>query len=222
MLYRLFHFISGFALRWFYRDTQVVGLERVPAAGPLIVAANHPNALIDVLVIGRALPRRLTLTGKATLFANPVLRWLLTAVGFVPLKRAKDVAPDGTPADPSRNRDAFRAVLDALADGRAILIFPEGISHDAPSIAPLKTGAARMALQARDERGLRGVRVLPVGLNYERKGAARSRVVLEVGEPVALDGWEAPPGESPVDALTAEIDARLRAVTLNFASAEER
>jgi glycerol-3-phosphate O-acyltransferase / dihydroxyacetone phosphate acyltransferase len=222
MLYRLFHFVAGFALRWFYRDTQVVGLERVPAAGPLIVAANHPNALIDVLVIGRTLPRRLTLTGKATLFANPVLRWLLTSVGFVPLQRAKDLTAAGQPANPARNREAFRAVLDALADGRAVLIFPEGISHDAPSIAPLKTGAARMALQARDERGLRAVRVLPVGLSYERKWATRSRVVLEIGEPVDMDAWVAPAGESAADALTAEIDARLRAVTLNFATAEER
>lgn len=228
MLYRLFHFFSGYALRWYYRDTHVVGRERVPLDGPLIVAANHPNALIDVLVIGRGVPRQLTFTGKATLFANPLLRWLLTSVGFVPLQRAKDVAATGQKVDASRNLQAFRAVLDALEEERAVLIFPEGISNDAPALNPIKTGAARMALQARDERGLRGLRVLPCGINYERKGALRSRIVLEIGEPIDVDAWSRG-GSSPdagakaeAEALTAELDARLRALTLNFASREEQ
>jgi 1-acyl-sn-glycerol-3-phosphate acyltransferase len=223
MLYSLFRWLSRIALSWFYRDIRVVGAERIPAAAPLLVAANHPNALIDALVVGTVVPRHITLTAKATLFENPLLRFLFARVGMVPLRRAKDEAAraGGTPASATRNLEAFRALLEVLERRGAILIFPEGISHDAPSLAPLKTGIARIALQARDERGVRGLHILPVGITFERKGEPRSRVVVEVGEPIGLDGWAPPsPNGSPADALTEEVEARLRAVTLNFPSRE--
>ncbi|HVE78312.1 MAG TPA: lysophospholipid acyltransferase family protein [Gemmatimonadaceae bacterium] len=224
MLYAALRGLSGLALRWFYRDVEVVGADRIPARGPLLIAANHPNALIDALLVGLVVPRRVLLTAKATLFDNPLLAPLLHAVGVVPLRRASDeraagAHPDAPPA-PARNEVAFRAVLDALAAGGAVLIFPEGKSHDEPALAPLRTGAARMALEARDGRGVRGLAVLPVGLTFEAKERPRSRVAVVVGEPLALDGWAPGVGEEPVAALTAELDARLRGVTLNFPSVD--
>jgi hypothetical protein len=78
-----------------------------------------------------------------------------------------------------------------------------------------------MALQARDERGVRGLRVVPIGLVFERKWLPRSRVLVQVGAPLALDGWTPPDGARGAQALTAEVEARLRAVTLNFETAKE-
>ena len=223
MLYRILKFIAGFALRWFYREVRVEGAERVPREGPVLLAVNHPNALLDILVSGWLLKRPLTLTAKATFFEHPLVGPLFRAVGVVPLRRASDEAQKAGPAiDRDRNADAFAAILDALERGRAILIFPEGKVHNEPHLAPLKTGLARLALQARDERGLRGLSIVPLGLNFEDKGEPRSRVLLEVGAPLRLDEWApAPAGGSPAHQLTAEVDARLRAVTLNFPSAEE-
>jgi 1-acyl-sn-glycerol-3-phosphate acyltransferase len=217
VLYAVFRALARTSLRWFYRDVAVLGAEQVPTDGPLLVAMNHPNALVDALVAVSVLPRRVTLTAKATLWENPALRLLLPRVGIVPLRRAQDERARGGTSGGDRNASSFAALLDALARGGAVLLFPEGISHDAPRLAPLKTGLARIALQARDERGVRAVRVLPVGLVFERKWQPRSRVLVQVGAPLALDAWD---GRDPA-ALTAEVDARLRAVTLNFETARE-
>ena len=63
---------------------------------------------------------------------------------------------------------------------------------------------------------------MPVGLTFERKDAPRSRVLAQVGEPIAVDAWRGPVGTANVaQALTDEIDARLRAVTLNYASVDD-
>lgn len=223
MLYRLLRWITHVALRWFYRDVEVSGLERVPRSGPVLVAVNHPNALVDALVVGDLLPRELVLTAKATLFEHPVLRALFRWVKIVPLRRVSDEAKRNAAAlpDVARNEQAFRAILDALAAGEAVLIFPEGKSHSEPSLAPLRTGLARIALQARDERGVAGIRLVPLGLTFERKWNPRTRIFVHVGEPIALDAWRAPSGSNPVDALTADVDAALRAATLNFRSADE-
>jgi hypothetical protein len=83
-------------------------------------------------------------------------------------------------------------------------------------MAPLRTGLARMALMARDERGVRGIRIVPVGLLFEQKAEPRTRILLQVGEPIDLDTLGS--GPSTVATLTELIDRRLRAVTLNFES----
>jgi 1-acyl-sn-glycerol-3-phosphate acyltransferase len=285
VLYVVFRGLARVALRWFYRDVTVVGAEHVPAAGPLLVAVNHPNALVDALVAVSVVPRPVTLTAKATLWEHRLLAPLLDGVGIVPLRRAADegarrprgarrpsaTPPAGlsrwatetkgprrpgptprstdavrdeplpvtvefeatlTPGGPprietsaehrvARNLAAFAALLDRLERGGAVLIFPEGKSHSEPQLAPLKTGLARVALQARDERGVRGLRVVPIGLVFERKWQPRSRVLVQVGEPLAVDDWRPAPDAIPADALTAEVQARLRAVTLNFETAKE-
>ena len=220
MIYSLLKSASAIALRWYYADVTIVGGDRIPDGGPLLVAVNHPNALVDVLVAGRAVPRRLMFTAKATLFTNPVGATILRQLGVLPLRRASDEAAKNGPVDPSRNAQAFDAVAEALSRGRAILIFPEGKSHDDPAMAPARTGAARMALHARDSRGVSGIRVLPIGLIFERKERPRSRILAIVGEPLDVDAFVAQSTE-PVAELTAEIDGRIRALTLNYASIEE-
>ena len=90
MLYALLRGLARVALRLFYRDVTVVGRERIPRGGPLLIAVNHPNALVDALTAVAVVPRRVTLTAKATLWENPLLRLLLPRVGIVPLRRAQD------------------------------------------------------------------------------------------------------------------------------------
>lgn len=219
MIYSLLRTAAAVALRWYYADVTIVGSERVPLTGPLIVAVNHPNALVDVLVAGRAVPRRLRFTAKATLFSNPAAARILGWLGVVPLRRATDEA-GASSGDPSRNAQVFDAIAASLAQGRAILIFPEGKSHDEPAMAPLRTGAARMAVHARTTFGVTGTRVLPVGLIFERKDRPRTRAMAIVGAPIDVDPLIATNPDAVRD-LTATIDARLRELTLNYRTIDE-
>ena len=232
IVYRLLRAVTGIALRWFYRGVTVQHAERIPdGRTPLLLAVNHPNALVDALVVGWAVPRRVTITAKATLFENPVLGWFLRSVGVVPLRRASDerqrlatgATADG--ADRSRNTEAFRAILQQLEQGGTVLIFPEGKSHDEPALAPLRTGPARIALQAHHEGRTQSLVILPIGLVFEAKETPRSRVLVDVGQPLDVASWVAAngtgDGPATATALTEEIDRRLRDVTLNYATADE-
>ena len=213
MIYRLLRWFTGIALHWFYSSIQVIGRERIAASGPVILAASHHNALVDALIAGWIAPRRLTFTAKATLMDNAFLAWLFPLVGVVPLRRVKDEVSRNTEQQPdvARNASAFVNILDVLEKGGMILIFPEGISHSNPEMAPLKTGVSRLALEARDKRQIRNLQIIPVGLNFEDKGNPGTAVLAEVGEPILMDTT----GSSmTVDELTAIVANKLAAVSL--------
>jgi hypothetical protein len=151
------------------------------------------------------------MTAKATLTANPLVALLFKTVGVVPLRRISDEARKsiGVSVDRARNTEAFQEILDLLERRGAVLIFPEGKSHNEIGLEPLRSGMARLALQARDERLITGVRILPVGLVFENKGEPGTIAGVNIGEPIEMDSW---PGADHVE-LTEEIAARLRRVS---------
>jgi glycerol-3-phosphate O-acyltransferase / dihydroxyacetone phosphate acyltransferase len=210
--------LSRSALRWFYRSIEVTGAEHVPSSGAVILAATHSNAMVDALVVGTTLSRRVQLTAKATLLEHPVTRWLVRSLGIVPLRRSSDER-QGPDSSPERNASAFAIAVDTLRGGGAILIFPEGKSHSEPSLAELRTGCARMALQARAA-GVAPLSIVPVAIVFERKDRPRSRAAIRYGAalPVTVDSGPAP---SAVAELTTQLDAALRSLTLNVETHRE-
>jgi 1-acyl-sn-glycerol-3-phosphate acyltransferase len=211
MIYNALRWINGIALHWFYRDIRITGIEQIPARAPLLIAANHQNALVDSLIVAWVVPRRIAMTAKATLTENPLIALLFRILGVVPLRRVSDEAgkANGSSADRSRNSEAFREILNLLEQRRAVLIFPEGKSHNEVGLEPLKTGLARLALQARDERSIKGVTILPLGLIFEDKGVPGTVVGARVGEPIEMDSWLS----TDHVALTEEITRRLGSVS---------
>jgi glycerol-3-phosphate O-acyltransferase/dihydroxyacetone phosphate acyltransferase len=80
----------------------------------------------------------------------------------------------------------FEKVLDKLADGGAVGIFPEGGSHDRTDLLPLKVGVALVAYSALEKDGL-SIPIVPVGLNYFKAYRWRGRAVVEYGQPIYVD-----------------------------------
>ena len=189
--------------------------------GPLVVVANHPNSLMDPLVLLRILDRQTRPLAKAPLFDQKILGYILRAMGGLPVYRKQDF-----PGEMRKNRGTFDAAVKALHEGAAIQIYPEGLSHSETSLAPLRTGTARIAFQAEEELGWTlGLQILPVGLTYIRKTFFRGRVVALVGDPIPVAKWReahASDAREAVRDLTARIRAGLEHVTLSAESPRER
>lgn len=80
----------------------------------------------------------------------------------------------------------YEKVLDKLASGGCIGIFPEGGSHDRTDLLPLKVGVALIAYSALEQDDL-NVPIVPVGLNYFRSHRWRGRATVEFGQPIWVD-----------------------------------
>ena len=97
-------------------------------------------------------------------------------------------APFRTYAEKIDNTETFQSVFDHLHTKGCVGIFPEGGSHDRPSLLPIKAGVAIMALGAVAADPTMKVAVVPCGLHYFHRNKFRSRAVLEYGEPIVVDG----------------------------------
>lgn len=222
---RLLVGIALVVLRGFYRSVEVEGRERIPGGRPMLVVANHFNGLADAVILVHVFGRVPRFLAKAALWQRRWARPFLAIAGLLPVQRRED-APG-----PIDNRRAFQRSYETLARRRGLVaIFPEGMTHDAPALAPIRTGAARLALGARAW-GAKGLVIVPVGMAFDNKLALRSRALARVGEPIDLDediDAFVRPGEPAdetnrvaVQRLTHEIERRLRAVSPDYRDIRE-
>ena len=222
MLAALVRWLGEALVRLYYPARTVDGAGRIPGGKPLVFVLNHPNGLLDPIVLRVASGRPSRFLAKSTLFGNPLGRMAMNAFGSIPVYRAHESGARGQ--DASRNDASFARCRAELAAGGVLALFPEGVSHSDPEMRPLKTGAARIALSAEAEHdGRLGVIVVPVGLSYEHKTTFRSSVLLVIGEPIEVAPRLPAYREderAAVTALTDEIGARLDEVVLQAESRE--
>lgn len=185
--YRILTGLLNALMRTFFRRIEVVGLEHVPKAGGGIVVSWHPNGLVDPGLILTRLPRAVVFGARHGLFTWPLLSQLLRALGTVPIYRAADIK-GGVDARRQANAKSLDALAQQVANGAFSALFPEGISHDNPSLATLKTGVARLYYHARTLTPPDQVPpvIIPVGLHYDKKLVFRSRALVWFHPPIAL------------------------------------
>jgi len=234
LLYAGARHLVRFWLWVFFKSIDVRHPERVPATGPALLCINYPNNLIDSLLVGAVVPRKVHYLATAALFRNPVMARLLTACGVIPVYRRQDdprislrpTEPNrsfprpptvetgrAAPARVDRNADAFAACFRAFDRGGLVAIYPEGTTHAEARVQRIKTGAARIAL------GWEGdhpdtLAIVPVGLSFEARKAFGGRVLVSFGRALAatpyLDAYREDPAKA-VDALTRDIQWAMEA-----------
>lgn len=189
--------------------------------GPVLVTANHPNALLDPLLIFRTAGRPARPLAKAPLFEQAFVGTMLRALGGLPVYRKQD-----DPALMHQNDQTFRRAIEALQAGDAVQIFPEGRSHSEPGLVPLRTGAARIALGAEAQSDWRlGLQIVPCGITYRRKALFRGRALVMIGRAFGIADLRAQyEADEPacVRALTDRITSELQRLTLQLAERDDQ
>ena len=153
---------------------EVDGVENLPLKGPLIVVINHLGDA-DAAALLSILPQPPDALGKIELYELPILGKLMDWYGIIWLHRGQ---PD---------KRALRAALDGLAEGRIILIAPEGRYTLAGGLEEGRGGAAFLAFKA-------GIPILPIALTgtenrhvySEMRRLKRASVTVRVGKPFTL------------------------------------
>jgi len=132
--------VRGFAAT--YLHWKVHHPERIPATGPVILAANH-TSFGDPPLIGAAVPRPINYLARESLFESPAFSRLIRALNAVPVDR-----DGGGPG-------GVRTVLGLLEADRVVLMFPEGTRSANGQLQPLRSGIGLVVIRS-------GAPVVPV------------------------------------------------------------
>jgi glycerol-3-phosphate O-acyltransferase/dihydroxyacetone phosphate acyltransferase len=219
MLYQFLKILMRTTLRAFFRNKQVIGLENIPAKGPLILVANHPSTFMDPIVIAASIKRKVYFLGKAEIFKSAFAKWLLPKFNIIPVYRAQD-----DPSQLHKNKETFYKCFEHLKDGGVILIFPEGISLTDRKLKKIKTGTARIALGAEAENDFSlGVKIISFGLNYSDQHSFQSDLLIHIDDGINVTDYKEKYKEDSFKAaheLTEEIRLRIEKQIVAIEDAE--
>jgi 1-acyl-sn-glycerol-3-phosphate acyltransferase len=182
-----------FVVRVFFAiifDVRVVGQQRVPDTGPLIIASNHLS-WVDVPLIPAYLKRRVVYMAKEEAFKARG-GWLIRFLGAFPVKRGE------------ADRQSLRAAEEELKAGRILCIFPEGTRSKLHTLAQAHAGTGMIALRT-------GAPVLPVAIwgseNSFKKFRPRIHVIF--GEPMILTPRGKKITREDIDQATEQVMLRI-------------
>jgi glycerol-3-phosphate O-acyltransferase/dihydroxyacetone phosphate acyltransferase len=180
----------------YYRQ-RVKGLENFPLNNPVVIIPNHVNGFIDPVVTGMFASRKIRFFARGDVFKGKFARWILNDLSVSPMYRATEGY-----ADVKKNDKTFEECRRLLTEGKAILIFPEGICIQDRRLKKLKKGLARIVLGVEEEMKSKGeILVLPVGLNYSHPAQFRSRLLVNFGKPISLEQFRIRYKEDKVRAI---------------------
>lgn len=166
-------------LHTYFRKIELFGLNNLPREGPVILCPNHPNMLVDALIVITECARHgrnSYVWVKGALFANPIGAFILDKLGCVPVYRPPKGADSLEDKDSTlskdeidaANRRMFERTWQTLGSGELMLLFPEGTSYTAPKMLSLRTGVVRVATGFAKHYD-QPIPIVPVGLTYFNK-----------------------------------------------------
>ncbi|MFT7158805.1 MAG: glycerol-3-phosphate O-acyltransferase/dihydroxyacetone phosphate acyltransferase [Parvicella sp.] len=219
-MYFILRLLLKMTIAVFFRKRVISYLERIPKEGPLIIVANHPCTFLDPIIIACYCNRPVYFLAKGAIFKNKLAAKILSILHIIPVFRQAD--------DPSmmhKNAETFSKCYEHLERNGVILLFPEGISVTEKKLKPIKTGAARIALGAEARNGFKlGVKIVPIGLDYENPHQFGKNVFVNVGLPISVadykDQFELN-NRKTVGVITDWITDNLDELTINLLSKKE-
>jgi len=206
---------------------EVVNDRLEKTAPATLFVLNHPNGVVDPLIMMAVLGRPVTFLSKSTPFGYPTSRWFVKRFGAIPIYRPRDIGCRGGARDQEdmqqRNEKTFAKCRALLGQGRAVALFPEGTSHNEPMMMPMRTGAARIALSTAEKFGWRDLEIMPVGLWYENSTRFRSAMLVAPGVAIKIEAFREEYQRHPRNAvlnLTAHIEEKLQEIVLEAETTE--
>jgi 1-acyl-sn-glycerol-3-phosphate acyltransferase len=175
---------------------QVEGLENIPA-GVCMFAANHTSNA-DAAAIVDAVPRRLAIFGRKSLFDIPIVGLAFRLAKFVPVDRGNREA----------GVNAVKQAVEYIKSGSSFLVYPEGTRSPDGRLLRFKKGAFIMAIEA-------GIPIVPLACSGAHRVMKKNSLVIHPGKVTVQFG-------KPIDAAGYTVEQRdALAVRVHDAIAEQ-
>ena len=184
-LYRLVKHAVNFGLRAYFGRIAIKGRENLPTGKSYILAPNHQNAFLDALLMLQLDKWRPTVfLARADIFGNGLAAKVLRFLKIMPVYRARDGRQSL-----SNNDAIFQLSKDVVLHRVPLCLMAEGTHNDRRQLLPLKKGMFRIAFAAKEKMGDEPLFIVPVGIDYQNYSTPGNAVVVNIGQPISIDGY---------------------------------
>lgn len=212
LIYQIAKILVWISFRLYYPKANVLNSERLKFDHPAIVVSNHPNTLLDVLNVAYRCKKQVFFLANASMFSTKLTNWFFTHFYCIPIRRKKDKNTN------INNDESFARCDEFLSNNGCLYIAPEGVSVMQRGLRSIKKGAARIALSAENQNNFQlGLKIIPVGLTYDAPNYFRSKLTVQVAEPIDISSFQNLYQQNPSQAATAItqlMEERLKASLL--------
>ena len=171
-------------LFFYYRKIIVKHQENIPKAIPILLVSNHNNALIDPLLIATKSGRFSYFLTRAAVFKKPIISKFLHSLHMLPVYRIRDGW-----STISNNKSIFSKCSHLLKKNNAIVLFPEGSHNIKRMVRPLSKGFTRIVFETLEMYPDIDLKIVPVGLNYEKGAEFYDSVSMYCGKPITANDY---------------------------------
>ncbi len=178
----------------YFGKITIIGCENLPKTGPAVFAAKHFSRW-DSLILALLSTEPLRYMSRSDQMTG-IQGWLLEHLG-------------GFSVDPVRPTvSSMRTAIEVLHNRKKLVIFPEGgIVRDQP-LRPLKTGLARLVLQA-EATSPQPISIIPISLHYSPNVSLRSEVFVYISPPLHTEQYRQPTDKLTARSLTEALQKAL-------------
>ncbi|WP_417800371.1 lysophospholipid acyltransferase family protein [Tenacibaculum sp.] len=184
LLYYFFKLVVKTGLFFYSKKITVVGSERIPKNEAIIFTANHPNGLIDPLLIATHLKRRTNFLVRAAVFNHPFMAKFFNLLGMMPIYRIRDGVQQL-----GKNEEIFNKCQLLLKSNKTLLIFPEGTHKKNRTVRPLSKGFTRIIFKTLDNFPDTQINIVPVGITYQNVSSYPSKSAIHFGTPILANNY---------------------------------
>lgn len=205
-----------FVIAAYFKRYKVKNPQHVNVKGPVVLAMNHPNGFMDPIAFsGIIYPPRVRYLARGDAFKKGIVTWLLESLGIIPIFRIQDGGKEGL----KKNDETYNIVNNLLKRNKKIIIFAEGLCIQERRLRPLKKGVPRMIFGAMEEKQIKELTVVPIGINYSDPSNFRSTLFFNIGEPIPMssyfEDYKVAPAKT-MNVFLSDLANQMRALIVNI------
>ncbi len=203
-------------LFFYTKKIKIVGKENIPKKGAVLFAVNHPNGLLDPLLVTTNAARNTHYLVRAAIFKKPLVKKFLATLNLMPIYRIRDGVKEL-----SKNTEIFNDCYEILNNQNALMIFPEGSHDKRRTVRTLSKGFTRILFGALDKYPALKITVIPVGITYQNISQFPCKVAIHFGKPILANKYyNSNELNNSTNAIKEEISNQLKEISVHIPADE--
>jgi glycerol-3-phosphate O-acyltransferase/dihydroxyacetone phosphate acyltransferase len=193
MLYFFLKPLVQLAIKVYFRNIFLSGLQNLPHQKPFLIAMNHPTAFLEPVIMAANINKPIHFLARGDHFNKSFYRFLLNQAKMIPVFRQKESGFGSL----KNNYDTFFRCYEYISKGELVALFPEGRTEHEKRLRPLQRGVARIAFGTLTHfPHLDDLYIVPIGVSYADAISFRTTPILHIGEPMSVRSYYGD-GKSP-------------------------